>query len=226
MPPSSSTLPAFQTRRPISDLDYVCGELKQSVMMGEFTPGQRVTLPELAAAFGTSQMPVREATNRLVAARAIEALPRRSLRVPEATMQRLDALLPLRLNLEGEATRLAAQLAPPGLPEELEQINQEMSQVLPQEDMKTYLRLNQKFHFAVYQHCGNDHLVDMIELLWMRYGPLLSIVRSGALSKTGRLRHTEVAEAIRRHDGDAAATAMRADIQEAAVTLRAAILSL
>lgn len=55
------------------------------------------------------QKPIREATNRLIVARAIEALPRRSLRVPEAAVARLDSLLPLRLHLESEATRLAVE---------------------------------------------------------------------------------------------------------------------
>lgn len=221
--PNTKSLPNFAPRRPVSDLEFVYGELKQSFMMGEFVPGQRLTLPELAAAFGTSQMPVREATNRLVVARAIEALPRRSMRVPEATPEQLDTLLPLRLILEGEATRLATEHAPPALADELDEINAAMARVVPLEDMKTYLRLNQKFHFTVYHHSGNAHLVDLIELMWIRYGPLMSVVRSGVLSKTGRLRHAELAAAIRAQDAEAAVRAVQADIADAAGPIRDAI---
>lgn len=219
----TATLPPFSARRPVSDLDYVYGELKQSFIIGEFEPGQRLTLPELAAAFGTSQMPVREAANRLVAARAIEALPRRSLRVPEATVERLDAILPLRLQLEGEATRLAALASTTALAEDLAQIDSRMRAVDKIGDTKTYLRLNQQFHFTIYEKCGNEHLVDLIELLWMRYGPLLSIVRSGVLSETGELRHREMIRAIGVGRPEEAQAAMRADIAEAAASIRAAI---
>lgn len=216
-------LPAFQPRRAISDADHVYGELKQHFMIGEFEPGQKLTLPELAEAFGTSQMPVREATSRLVVARAIEALPRRSLRVPEATGARLDALLPLRLHLEGEAARLAAASADRGLARKLREIDDHMREIVPSQDTKSYLRLNQEFHFSIYNQCGNADLVDLIELLWMRYAPLMNIVRSGVLSQTGQHRHDEVIKAIEARDGAAAKAAICADISEAGDAIRAAM---
>ena len=220
-----SSLPAFQQRQVISEPDHVYGELKQSFMIGEFEPGQRLTLPQLAEAFGTSQMPVRKATSRLVVARAIEAMPRRSMRVPQATVERLDALLPLRLHLEGEATRLAVMRPDQQLAERLGQIDAEMRAMAPRQDTKTYLRLNQQFHFTVYRECGNEHLVDLIELLWMRYGPLMNIVRTGVLSKSGQVRHAEVIDAIRQGDPEAARIAICGDIAEAAEAIRARITS-
>jgi DNA-binding GntR family transcriptional regulator len=221
----TSGLPEFEVRRPNSDLEYVYGALKQSFMIGEFVPGQRVTLPVLASAFGTSQMPIREATNRLVAARALEALPRRSLRVPQATTERLDALLPLRLQLEGEATRLATRPGCSSLAAELKKINDEMYGKEALKDVKSFLRLNQRFHFTVYENCGNSDLVDLIELLWMRYGPLMNVVRNGVLSNTGKARHLEVIEAIKEENPKKASAAIRADIAEAAVQIRAVIAS-
>lgn len=223
MPQRASALPVFQQRKAISEPDHVYGELKQGFMIGEFVPGQKITLPELAEAFGTSQMPVREATSRLVVARAIEALPRRSLRVPEATTERLDSLLPLRLHLEGEAARLAATRADPAIVAELTAIEREMRRMVPIEDTKNYLRLNQQFHFTIYRACGNEDLVDLIELLWMRYGPLMNIVRSGVLSKTGQHRHEEIIGAMRRRDAAAADAGVRADLTEAAEAIRDAI---
>lgn len=221
-----AALPAFESRRPTSDLEYVYNELKQCFMIGEFVPGQRLTLPELAESFGTSQMPVREATNRLIVARAIEGAPRRSLRVPEATTRRLDMLLPLRLQLEGEATRLAVQRGCISAVTELQAINAEMDIQSQSKDIKAYLRLNQRFHFTVYQNCGNSDLVDLIELLWMRYGPLLNVVRStGALSRTGHKWHAEIVDGIMQNNPDKAATALRADILDAAESIRESIVS-
>ncbi|NIE73394.1 GntR family transcriptional regulator [Pantoea sp. Ap-967] len=216
-------LPAFEARRPVSDLEYVYSALKQSFMIGEFEPGQRLTLPLLAEAFGTSQMPIREAMNRLVVARALEALPRRSMRVPEATTAKLDALLPLRLLLEGEATRQAVAGDCGSLAQDLEAINLEMDAKVASEDRKGYLRLNQQFHFSVYRRCGNHELIDMIELLWMRYGPLMNIVRSQVLSSTGHSLHAAVISGIRENDPQKAADAIRADIEDAAASIRQAI---
>lgn len=225
MPRPASPLPAFAPRRAISDADHVYGELKQHFMIGEFQPGQKLTLPELAEAFGTSQMPVREATSRLVVARAIEALPRRSLRVPEATVERLDALLPLRLHLEGEAARLAAERGNPNISATLRDIDDQMRDMAMRQDTKSYLKLNQEFHFTIYHESGNADLVDLIELLWMRYAPLMSIVRSGVLSQTGQHRHNEAIRAIGRQDPALASASICADIAEAGDAIRAAITS-
>ena len=215
-------IPAFEARRPVSDLDYVYDALKQSCMNGEFTPGQKVTLPQLAEAFGTSQMPIREATNRLIAAKAMEAPPRRSLRIPEATLARLDELLPLRLLLEGEATRLAAAQGAP-LADALTGINAEMPRHAAAEDLKAYLNANQRFHFTLYAAAGNADLLDMIELLWMRYGPLMSTVRSGVLSRTGANHHQAVIDAVRSGNAEAAQGAISSDLQDAAAHIRAAL---
>ena len=38
--------------------------LREKLMRGSFAPGQRLKLAELASAFGTSAMPVREAVNQ------------------------------------------------------------------------------------------------------------------------------------------------------------------
>jgi DNA-binding GntR family transcriptional regulator len=208
----------------VSDLDYVYAALKQSCMNGEFTPGQKVTLPQLAEAFGTSQMPIREATNRLIAAKAMEAPPRRSLRIPEATLERLDELLPLRLLLEGEATRLAAAQGA-ALADALTEINAEMPRHAAAEDLKAYLNANQRFHFTLYAAAGNADLLDMIELLWMRYGPLMSTVRSGVLSRTGANHHQAVINAIRVGNAEAAKDAISADLTDAAAHIRDALMA-
>lgn len=220
---SEKIFPDVVARKPVGDDEYIYTEMKQLFMIGEFSPGQKLTLPLLADAFGTSQMPIREATNRLLSARALIAPPRRSLCVPEATIERMNSLLPMRLLLEGEATRLAVQAVGSSIVEELKATNAEMDAVVPREDIKAYLRLNQRFHFLVYGKSGNEELIDLIELLWMRYGPMMNIVRSGVLSRSGHHRHDEVVDAFERSDAEAAATAMQADIKDAAGPIRRAI---
>jgi len=218
-----SPLPKLRMKRQLSELEHIYGELKHLFTIGEFVPGQRLTLPLLAEAFGTSQMPIREVVNRLVVARALESPPRRSPSVPEATVEKLDSLLPLRLLLEGEATRLAVSDGRESLASELEAINARMDVEAETGDSKKYLELNQRFHFTLYRQSKNDELVDMIELLWMRYGPLMNLVRSGVLSITGHGHHSTVVEGIRAKNPEMAAEAIRSDLSDAAVAIRTAI---
>ena len=216
-------LPFFEPRKTVLDSEFIYTELKQMLMIGEFVPGQKLPLPMLADAFGTSQMPIREATNRLISVRALESPPRRSVSVPEASPERMNELLPLRLLLEGEATRLAVSQVTPDLLEELAAITRDMADKVPSESLKDYLRLNQKFHFLIYQSCGNSELLDLIELLWMRYGPMLNIVRSGALSNAGNQHHLDIIGALKRGNGQHASEAMQDDISDAAAAIRDAM---
>ena len=220
---NKGSLPNLRKKRQLSELEHIYEELKHLFIAGEFAPGQRLTFPLLAEAFGTSQMPIREAVNRLVVARALESPPRRSPVVPKATIDKLDSLLPLRLLLEGEATRLATINGRENLVAELENINARMDVEAETGDSKKYLQLNQRFHFALYKRSKNDELVDMIELLWMRYGPLMSLVRSGVLSITGHGDHSAVIEGIRARDPEMAAEAIKRDLTNAAAAIRKAI---
>src|SRR5580698_2501335 len=77
--------------------------LRDQLMRGGFEPGQKLKIAELAEAFGTSAMPVREALNRLAAERAIESLPNRSVRVPALTKSSLQDLMETRFAVEGLA---------------------------------------------------------------------------------------------------------------------------
>src|SRR5579864_922767 len=82
--------------------------LRDQLMRGGFEPGQKLKIAELAAAFGTSAMPVREALNRLAAERAVEAMPNRSVRVPSLSKDSLRDLMETRFAVEGLAVARAA----------------------------------------------------------------------------------------------------------------------
>lgn len=221
----NSDLPSFSMSPKTSDLEHVYGELKRSMMMGEFEPGQKLKLDDLAKAFGTSHMPVREALNRLVFARCLVSEPRRSLAIPDASAQRLKELLFLRKDLESTALCLAMRKGRRSLVTCLQDINQRMSDEAqkPHCDVKTYLALNQLFHFECYNRCGNDELISIIELLWMRYGPLLNLLRGAKFSDDNHRQHALMISAIERNDPAAAAKALQTDLGEAAKVILGAL---
>lgn len=91
--------------------DQVYGDLKELLLSGRAAPGERFTLRGLAAAIGTSAMPVREAVSRLVAENALEVLPNRAVRVPLMSRARFTELRLIRVSLEGLAATTAASAA-------------------------------------------------------------------------------------------------------------------
>lgn len=220
---ADSRLPDLATRMTVSDLDHVYSELKKAIMMGEFEPGQKLKLAELAEAFGTSQMPVREALGRLASAGALESAQRRSMVVPMADFERLRAILSLRIDLEGQAVRLAMQSGRDGLLARLTRANaiMDVEAARPTPSIKAYLAANHAFHFAVYTASGNRDLVDLIEILWMRYGPLLNLLRRSDVSFFWHARHAELINAVKANDSEAAVAALTADLEEAAILIAA-----
>lgn len=218
---ADSRLPELNTRVSVSDLEHVYSELKQAVMMGEFEPGQKLKLAELAEAFGTSQMPVREALGRLASAGALVATQRRSMVVPPADFARLRSILSLRIDLEGKSVRLAMQGGREGLLDRLTRTNaiMDVEAARPNPSIKAYLAANHAFHFAIYRASGNSDLVDLIEILWMRYGPLLNLLRRSDVAFFWHARHAELINAVKVDDPDAAVAALTADLEEAATLI-------
>src|ERR1700688_2035457 len=85
--------------------------IRQGLIDGEFTPGQVLTIRDLAAHLGTSVMPVREALHKLTVERVLELLPTRSVRVPILSADRFAAICEARVVLEGAIVELAAERA-------------------------------------------------------------------------------------------------------------------
>ncbi len=220
---ADSRLPELPSRPTVSDLEHVYSELKKAIMMGEFEPGQKLKLAELAQAFGTSQMPVREALGRLATAGALVSAQRRSMVIPSADVARLRAILSLRIDLEGKAVRLAMQSGREGLLERLTRANaiMDVEAARPSPSLKAYLAANHSFHFAAYTASGNRDLVDLIEILWMRYGPLLNLLRRSDVAFFWHARHADLIDAVKADDPDAAVAALTADLEEAASLIAA-----
>ncbi|RWA97212.1 GntR family transcriptional regulator [Mesorhizobium sp.] len=221
----ATKLPVLRPRPRNSDLEHVYAELTRSIMMAEFAPGQKLKLDDLATAFGTSHMPVREALNRLVMARALQSETRRTPFIPEASVGRLRNLLTLRTDLEGKAVAMTVERGENGLADQLAQINARMDIEAERGALGTraYLQLNHKFHFSLYERCGNPELVNLIELLWMRYGPLLSLLKATPMSFSGHRHHADIIAAVRSGDSATAVQSLVADLQEAGDAIATAL---
>lgn len=93
--------------RPVSLTGQVVDLLRHSLLAGMYQPGERFNEVELAAEFGVSRGPVREAIQRLASEGLVELLPNKGAQVVELTRNRVVALFELRAALEIEALRLA-----------------------------------------------------------------------------------------------------------------------
>lgn len=201
----------------MSAMDQVYSELKHAVMAGDFSPGQPMRLELLASAFGTSHMPVREALNRLTVAGALERAPRKSLRIPRLSIERVRNLMHVRLVNEGQAVVWAAERCTEKDLVQLREFNVALDKVSSREeiDISHYLKANQAFHFHLYGIAGNDVLLNTIEMLWLQSGPLLNLLKSGPKLLSGHRYHNTIVTELGRGNGAGASAALERDIREA-----------
>ncbi|QEX22937.1 GntR family transcriptional regulator [Hypericibacter adhaerens] len=204
-------------RETLHDRAYL--ELKRAIMSGAIRPGSTITIRAMAAALGTSPMPVREALRRLVAERALEMLPTRSVALPLITPERFDEICRIRITLEGMVTETAAALLGAEELQRMVQVNGEMWR-LKRQQTTTYLAKNQEFHFRLYQASQMPTAMQMIESLWLQAGPLLNLALSEFGLRVGQDHHAALLEALERRDGKAARIAIQEDIGDAAKVIR------
>ncbi len=174
-----------------------------------------MTIRALAKALGTSVMPVREALRRLVAERALELLPNRSVTLPVMTAGKFDEIVRIRLALEGMMAETAAQHITQDELKRMTRLNDEMIVKLRQ-GAKKYLALNQEFHFQLYLAARMPQAMSIVETLWLQIGPFLHHVKTDFGRPDFLGHHETMLKALGRRDGNKARTAIEADISEAA----------
>ena len=91
-------LPAFG--RPTSLRQRVSRGLRAAVSSGSLKPGQVYSVPVLAAEFGVSATPVREAMLDLARDRLVEAVPNRGFRILDVTPEELAEVNEVRMLIE------------------------------------------------------------------------------------------------------------------------------
>ena len=197
--------------------EEVYEQLKQALMTGRIAPGATMTIRSLAASFGISPMPVREALRRLVAEHVLFLLPNRSVSMPVITRERFREITRIRTSLEGLAAEEATPLIDSGTIDRIAALNDEMER---EDAAKTadYLVKNRELHFSLYRACQMPTLVKIIESLWLQIGPLLTI-QQGIYVKAGitvQTHHRRLLKALRKRNAQEARVSIVDDIEDAA----------
>lgn len=171
---SEHGLEQVTSRATIQDLVY--RQLRNALINGDFDPGQVLTISSLAGQFGTSHMPVREALRRLAAENALDVSRNGSARVPPVTLARLDDLCRARVAVEGLAVELGARLMSAEDYGRLVEIENAHTAAAKAGNVYGMLVNNHDFHFAIYRASGSDVLVQLIDTLWLRFGPYMRML--------------------------------------------------
>jgi DNA-binding GntR family transcriptional regulator len=186
--------------------------LKRALLAGEFAPGEALQEGRLAAQFGASRTPVREALTRLEADSLLTIVPRRGAFVRQLTARDFLEVNELRLMLEPVTARLAARVVSDEAVAELQELHAAIARDRPTErDFAALLDLDRRMHTLISEATGNARLAKLIQSL----NDMMQIVRQQDLRRRHQEMHDSIGEILRflrNRDGDAVEIAMRRHI--------------
>jgi len=175
--------------------------LADRIISGELEPGSRLLQDRIAAEFGASHVPVREAFRRLEAQGLAISEPRRGVRVASFDLADVREVAEMRAALEVLALRHAA----PNLTSEiLDAAEEATSAGDASRDVRSWEDANRRFHRLIIAPCEMPRLLMAIDDLHAASARFLfSAWRSDWEMRTDH-DHRLILAALRRGDTDAA----------------------
>jgi DNA-binding GntR family transcriptional regulator len=145
--------------------------LIEDIAAGSLKPGERLDETSLAARFGVSRTPVREALSRLTAQGILVARDKRGVQVTEYSREQLAQIFEAMHEIEAVCARLASQRLTLLARSELEVAQQRCVEVAEAGDFAGYLRANEALHLAIYKATGNPYIAEIAADFRRRTGP-------------------------------------------------------
>lgn len=135
-------------------------QIRDEIICGNFPPGSRLRLRDLATQFKVSTQPIREALSELEAEGLVCTVPRKGAVVSQLSVEELTDIYEIRATLEAMATRLAVPLVSAEIIETLNNLITDMDNHLG--EVVELVQLNKQFHLTLYQASGRKHLIELV----------------------------------------------------------------
>lgn len=200
------------TKENLGDRAYF--SLRAALMGGQLKPGEKLLLRPMSKRFGISATPMREAFLRLVSLDALTLDARGTVVVPELTEEQLIEIREIRLDLEGRAAAAAARNATDAQIDALEAMHAALSRAFDAGDHAEAIDLNTQFHLHLCRAGGMPILLEIVENLWVRCGPLLSHLYDGGNPFRDIHPHLTVITGLRARDPEMTRGAICLDIEQ------------
>lgn len=206
-------------RRATSLQHQVQEVLRAEIASGRLVPGERLVEQRLCQELDVSRTSLREALRQLEAEHLVDIVPHRGAVVALLTLDEARKIYEVRRVLEALAARDFTEHA---ADEDIVELRRALSALEDAERRKAsgadILAIKQQFYHVLLGACGNDVVHSMLNTLNNR----ISVLRSMALSQTGRLLNTvleirEIVEAIERRDPDGAHAASLRHVESSAL---------
>jgi len=192
--------------------------LRKSIIEGDLSDGEPLRQDEIARAFNTSRIPVREAIAMLEHQGLVKAIRYKGAVVACLSMQEADEIFDFRCLLEPEVIRAAV---PKMTPEILSNARGFLEKFAAAQDPMEYGDLNRLFHSTLYGASGMPYHISVIENSMDRIDRHLraQLVMTDGIERSSQ-EHLAILQACETGDADQAASLTYAHIHDAKVSLQ------
>ncbi|GEB52026.1 MULTISPECIES: GntR family transcriptional regulator [Streptomyces] len=205
-------LPAVPER--LSIREHVAHALRAALIAGRLRPGTVYSAPQLAADFGVSATPVREAMLDLVREGMVEPVRNKGFRVTELSRRDLADYLAVRELIEVPTVGEIARSADLSALEELRPVARRIVTAARRGDLVAFLEADRRFHLGLLQLGRNRRLVEVVGDLrgHSRLYGLSRLAESGQLMESAQ-EHERLLDLVSARDAEAAEGCMRGHLR-------------
>jgi DNA-binding GntR family transcriptional regulator len=202
--------------RPKTFAEQAAGILREAILAGRYTPGERLNEVELSSELGISRSPIREGLRKLTDEGLVVLAPRRGAFVASYDAEEIRELMELRQAIDVAAARLAADRATPELLNQL-QAALEAATVAHKGRASAAPPWASDFHILILRCTGNRRIVERgIEVHTQLHLARFRSGSAGGRAQEAHDEHQQILDRIRAGDADGAGVAMRTHLERAA----------
>jgi len=180
---------------PIITNQSIADALRVEILRGKLQGGQPLKQDEIAAQFGVSKIPVREALVQLQAERLVNFYPNRGAFVSELSAAEADEIYVMRIALEKE---ILARAIPHLTVSHFKQAGEILSAIDHEDNIAKWGELNWEFHATLYSPARLPRVMETLRTLHTNIARYLVLYLAGMdYQKKSQREHRALLQACR-----------------------------
>lgn len=197
--------------------EKIADELRNEILTGRLKSGEPLRQDEIAARFGISKIPVREALFQLKAEGLVTFVPNKGAAVSVLSPKEADEIYTMRIALETAALERAI---PHLTVANLSQAEELLNAIDQEKNIGQWGELNWQFHATLYAPADLPRMLDWIQSLHTNVARYLVIYLAGMnYQEQSQKEHREILDACRYGDVDRAKDVLTKHLESASQQL-------
>lgn len=200
----------MEVQKIITKSEAAYNAIKKAIFKMEYQPGERIVIRKIAEQIGVSDIPVREALNRLESENLVDMEPHVGYRVKQISNRDTFENLEISNELEALAIKKTAESITDEEIMKAEQELRELQELAVAQEYVAYVSKARDFKLNLYRLGKNNKLYHTLVPLFHATNPLgIIYLTVPGWCQYSLDKNTEIFEAVRKRDGEKAYSLMR-----------------